>query len=375
MNDLTLPIKATSTAIGKPLAKKDVKILAINPTLLPTITTKIRPSGHEPKSAKRLVSTKDLSHKDWLAVRNQGIGGSDAAAACGLNPYMSMFELWLIKTGRQNPDLSDGLMENSYSPLYWGKQLEPLIAKFYTAKTGNKVRRLNAVLQHPDLDKSFMLANLDYAVNKSEVGVLEIKTAGVHGAKLWKDGVPLYVTCQVQHQLAVTGKSLAHVCVLIGGHESRLYEVKRDEFLIEQLIKQERRFWEHVENDTPPPADASESAGKAIALLYPKSTTQKVDFTNNDIVSRWFDKLIEEKRQIDSHQKQFDFLKHQIQSAMKESEVATFANGSISWKRSKDSVSLDSKALLKDKPELLDKYPQVKQGSRRFLVNVKGNDA
>ena len=220
-----------------------------------------------------------------------------------------------------------------------------------------------------------MLANLDYAVNKSEIGVLEIKTAGEHGAKLWKNGVPLYVTCQVQHQLAVTGKQLAHVCVLIAGHESRLFEIKRNEFLIEQLIKQQRRFWQHVENDTPPPPDASESAGKAIALLYPESSVEKVDYTNNEILNRWFDMLSEEKRQIDNHQKQFDYLKHQIQSIMKEAEGATFANGSISWKRSKDSISLDSKALLKDKPELLDKYPHVKAGSRRFLVNVKGSDS
>jgi predicted phage-related endonuclease len=32
--------------------------------------------------------------------RKQGIGSSDAATACGLNPYMSMLELWMIKTGR-----------------------------------------------------------------------------------------------------------------------------------------------------------------------------------------------------------------------------------------------------------------------------------
>ncbi len=235
MNDLTLPMQ--------PAQDKDVA----------KVITQVKPS--RAKSAKRLAEIKELTHQDWLAVRNTGIGGSDAAAACGLNPYMSMLELWLIKTGRQNPDLSDGLMENAYSPLYWGKELEPLIAKYYTAKTGNKVRRVNAVLQHPDPDKSFMLANLDYAVNKSEVGVLEIKTTGEHGAKLWKHGVPLYVTCQVQHQLAVTGKSLAHVCVLICGHEARVYEIKRDELIINQLINQERRFCEYLQQYVPPPAD------------------------------------------------------------------------------------------------------------------------
>lgn len=371
MNDLTLPIHPVQ---NNPTSQtQSVSVLAVNPALAnqaeTKVTTLVKPS--KVKSAKRLAETKDLTHQDWLAVRNTGIGGSDAAAACGLNPFMSMLELWLIKTGRQNPDLSEGLMENAYSPLYWGKALEPLVAQYYTAKTGNKVRRVNAVLQHPDPDKSFMLANLDYAVNKSEVGVLEIKTAGEHGAKLWKHGVPLYVTCQVQHQLAVTGKSLAHVCVLICGHEAKLFEIKRDELIINQLIHQERRFWQYVESDTPPPADASESAGKAIAQLYPTSTTEKIDYSDNATLNRWFDELIEEKRLIDSHQKQFDFLKHQIQLAMQEAESASFANGSVSWKKSKDSVSLDAKALLKDKPELLEQYKQVREGSRRFLVNAK----
>ncbi|MFW2177920.1 MULTISPECIES: YqaJ viral recombinase family protein [unclassified Moraxella] len=366
MNDLTLPIQ--------PKASNDsqtVKVLAVNPMLAKTNSATKPSDTIKPKSAKRLAETKSLSHQDWLAVRNQGIGGSDSASACGLNPYMSRLELWLIKTGRINADLSDELIENAYSPLYWGKELEPLIAKYYTAKTGNKVRRVNAVLQHPDPDKSFMLANLDYAVNKSEVGVLEIKTAGEHGAKLWKDGVPLYVICQVQHQLAVTGKQLAHVCVLICGHEAKLFEVKRDDLFIEQLIEQERRFWDYVQQDIAPPADGSDSSAKALQQLYSTTYGEAVDFSDNDTVNEWFTQLKEQKELVDKHQHQFDFFKQQIQQAMKQAEFATFATGSVSWKKSKDSISLDSKALLADKPELLERYSQVKQGSRRFLVNAK----
>jgi predicted phage-related endonuclease len=45
--------------------------------------------------------------------------------------------------------------------------------------TNHKVRRVNAVLQHPDEDKHFMLANLDYAVvGNEEVQILECKTVG-----------------------------------------------------------------------------------------------------------------------------------------------------------------------------------------------------
>ena len=133
----------------------------------------------KPNKPTRLVDTKRLSYEQWLDVRKQGIGSSDAPTVCGVNPYMSQLELWLIKTGRIEPAK---VSTDGYAPLYWGKQLEPLVAKYYTTKTGNKVRRVNAVLQHPE--HKFMLANLDYAVSNPEVGVLEIKTAGVHGAKL-----------------------------------------------------------------------------------------------------------------------------------------------------------------------------------------------
>ena len=132
--------------------------------------------------------------------------------------------------------------------MYWGKQLEPLVAEYYSMSTNNKVRRINAVLQHPDEDKYFMLANLDYSVvGSDEVQILECKTAGEHGSRLWRDGVPLYVLCQVQHQLAVTGKKAAHICVLICGHETRIYKVTRSETVIKHIIEAERYFWQCVE--------------------------------------------------------------------------------------------------------------------------------
>ena len=41
----------------------------------------------------RLVETKQMERDKWLAVRQSGIGGSDAAAAIGLNPYKSPLAL------------------------------------------------------------------------------------------------------------------------------------------------------------------------------------------------------------------------------------------------------------------------------------------
>ena len=45
-----------------------------------------------------------MSRQEWLQERKKGIGGSDAAAIIGLNPYMTNVDLWEIKTGRKEQE-------------------------------------------------------------------------------------------------------------------------------------------------------------------------------------------------------------------------------------------------------------------------------
>ncbi len=332
----------------------------------------IKPSASQVISAKRLINTKNLSREDWLQFRKQGIGSSDAAAACGIHPYLSMLELWMIKTGRMSSDIdaSNNNGIDGYSPLYWGNTLEPMVAKYYQEHTGNKVRRVNAILQHPDPNNHFMLANLDYAITGSdEVQILECKTAGEHGAKLWKHGVPLYVTCQVQHQLAVTGKKAAHICVLLCGHEAKIYQVERDERLIESIMEHERLFWQYVETDTPPTPDHSESAARALKQLYPTpKPSSKVDLRDDDGANKLFEQLLSYRDYMQELEKRHEQVKHQLQTLIANNEVAVFEKGAISWKRSKDSIGLNSKAVIKAHPELLAKFSKTKHGSRRFVI-------
>jgi putative phage-type endonuclease len=143
-------------------------------------------AAHERKRpALRLVDTKDLSRTEWLEVRKSGIGGSDAAAAIGLNPYMSPLELWLIKRGL-DANLPGPNPDDTNEPVYWGTLLEPIVAASYTKQTGNRVRRINAVLRHPSIP--FMLANIDREViGVPGVQILECKTAGEFGARLWRE--------------------------------------------------------------------------------------------------------------------------------------------------------------------------------------------
>ncbi len=175
--------------------------------------TSLNSSTRQKRPALRLVSTKELPREDWLQIRKQGIGSSDAAAAVGLNPYKSQLELWLEKTGR-DASMPKVDPHDEESPLYWGNVLEPIVAWHYSKRSQHKVRRINAVLQHPDPALPWMLANIDREViGTDDVQILECKTAGINGARLWKEGVPEYVQLQVMHQLAVTGKQAADVAL------------------------------------------------------------------------------------------------------------------------------------------------------------------
>jgi putative phage-type endonuclease len=319
------------------------------------------------RPALRLVKTNDMSREDWLEVRRKGIGSSDAAAAVGLNPYQSQLELWMVKTGRGDslpqPDPNDDT-----SPMYWGTLLEAFVAAHYTKKTDRRVRRVNAVLQHPEY--SWMLANLDREViGGEEVQILECKTTGMNGARLWREGVPEYVQLQVMHQLAVTGKQAADVAVLVCGNDFRIHRIERDEKMISQLIKLEQQFWHYVETDTPPPADGSDSAATALLALYPKDTGICLDLSEDVEMSKAFHDLLAVRTVLAEQVELESRLKQSIQQRMGEASKATFGQaGDVTWRKSKDSNATDIKKLTAENPELIAKYEIAKPGSRRFLV-------
>jgi predicted phage-related endonuclease len=215
-----------------------------------------------------------------------------------------------------------------------------------------------------------MLANIDREVMASrDVQILECKNAGRNGAKLWRDGVPEYVLLQVHHQLAVTGKQAADVAVLVCGNEYRCYRITRDEALIARLIQLEAKFWDYVTRDIPPPADGSDSAAMALQALYPFDNCEVLDLSEDVEMCAAFADLNAVRSVLSSNNETEAQLKQKIQQRMGNASQAVFDNGSVSWKRSRDTVVLDTDKLLASQPDLLQRFPMNRSGSRRFLVS------
>lgn len=217
------------------------------------------------------ISTVGMNKADWLLARRGGIGGSDAAAVMGLNPYKSPIELYFEKTAETEPDTSA-----PSESAYWGTVLEaPIAARYAELHPEVRVRRNNHILVHPEYN--FIFANLDREIRgDDEVYGLEIKTASYHNRGDWDEGVPIPYAVQCQHYMAVTGYTKFVVAALIGGQTYVEREIARDDEIITNLIEKEKAFWHNVVTGTPPEWDGSKSAWQILKEMYPSHVAGKV---------------------------------------------------------------------------------------------------
>lgn len=203
------------------------------------------------------------SHDEWLAIRRQYIGGSDAGAIVGMNPYKSAYALWAEKTGKV-AEFEGNIITKV------GAYLEELVAKMFEEETDKKVRRCNFTLVNDEYP--WAEANVDRMV-VGEDAILEIKTTNsLPNMRMLKGGeFPDAWYCQMTHYLAVTGKAKAYLAVLVNCREFKIFELERDEEEIKSLMAAESRFWDCVKNNVPPALDGTESTSDTIKALYPES--------------------------------------------------------------------------------------------------------
>ena len=153
---------------------------------------------------KKLVSTLNMEKTEWLKYRKQGIGGSDAGAVCGLNPYRTALQVYQDKTTNETEEIDNEAMRQ-------GREFEDYVARRFTEATGKKVRRANAMFY--DEENPFMLADVDRMVVGENAG-LECKTASPYMEDKWKDGrIPLSYQIQCCHYMSVCNAKAWYIAV------------------------------------------------------------------------------------------------------------------------------------------------------------------
>ena len=202
------------------------------------------------------IPTAEMDRIEWLKLRKTGIGGSDAGAICGLNPYASPMSVYLDKTRNDIADEDNESMRQ-------GRDLEDYVARRFMEETGLKVRRSN--MMYRSKEHPCMLADLDRLIVGRDAG-LECKTASAYNADKWKDGeIPPHYLIQCHHYMAVTGKKSWYIAVVILGQGFKFAEIPRDDGLINNLICIEETFWkEHVAQGIMPDPDGSKACDGTI---------------------------------------------------------------------------------------------------------------
>lgn len=205
----------------------------------------------------------DAGSRDaWLKAREKGIGGSDASAVMGMNPYKTNIDLFEEKIGRRIPeDISD----RPY--VKYGNAAEPLIRGLFAIdyqeyEVEYHENRILQSKEHP-----FLQASLDGELTDREgrKGILEIKTSNILQSmqyEKWKDRIPDNYYIQVLHYLLVTGYEFAVLrahLISEWGRDKRTtakhYFIERSEVEedLKALLQEERKFWEYVESGRKPP--------------------------------------------------------------------------------------------------------------------------
>ena len=201
------------------------------------------------------------TREDWLAGRGQGIGGSEAAAAIGLSPWMTPIDLWKLKTGQAAPkDLSGN------AAVEQGVKWEPVLRSLFE-QTHEQYR----VMHYPfdilyQSDRPWLFATLDgelIDIETGHMGILEIKTAtpsGKAGWDKWNGGnVPQNYYVQCLHQLLATGYSFVRLFACLfsveGSYTIKEYEIERADVQedLDWLLAEETRFWGFVQRHEMPP--------------------------------------------------------------------------------------------------------------------------
>lgn len=248
--------------------------------------------------------------------RRHWIGASDSALIMGCSPWGSAYDLWLEKTGRVTRDLeemNEG-MEN-------GNRLEDTLVSWAAENIGLPVRRN---VECPPAEGSAMGANFDGLVDGAPIGI-EAKYSrfaddwGAAGS----DEIPIQYIIQCQHQMHVAHLDIIHVPAFVD-YSFRLYYVRRDDELCEEIVRQCEAFWECVRSDTPP---SNCLPSLRSAELWERNSDVVMEVPD-DVAAAW----IEERNARLARKKVEEKLRIRILTAMMGSRVARCSLGTFTYK-------------------------------------------
>lgn len=284
-----------------------------------------------------------------LKDRKTGIGGSDAAAVCGMSKWKTPVDIFIDKTSE---DVGEGI-NNRFT--YWGSRLESVLIEEYIKQSGINVKTDNPVIRHPK--NNFMLANID---GMAEDGaIIECKTASFSDG--WGDAgtdeIPDEYLIQCAHYAVIYDAPRVDIAVLIGGNDFRIYTYNRNHVMEGILVKRETEFWnDFVLKNTPPPSLRKDDFSKLI-----KKTSGNFKNAGDSVISL-ISMVSNIKKQIKDLEAQEESAVFSLKEIISDFDGLDDDSGNIlaTWKFQKQN-RIDVNAIKNELPDVYNKYLKSSQ--------------
>lgn len=230
--------------------------------------------------------------EEWLDWRRGGIGSSDSPAILGVCPHHTRLGVYLSKIHRGPDRTARKACQVS------GNDLEPLIAKWYTDRTGHAMAASQKLLEstiHP-----WMRASVDFI--RDDGRAVECKALGVFKANEFRardgewEALPQNYIVQCHHQMIVLDADVIDMAVFYP-LELRVYTIPRSERLCNLIVDLTGELWECVCDGTPPRTVDARDADR-LEAAYPKAEGE-ILLTSDELVAaadEWFRFKIKEAK-------------------------------------------------------------------------------
>ena len=267
------------------------------------------------------------TREEWLQIKKSGLGGSEIAAICGLSPYQTPRDIFMLKTGKEDYQESNWNMK-------LGTYLEGGIAELWQEESGYNVIKSsakNVVYVHPK--HSFLLGTPDrrFFYSTKEKGILEIKTTtGVFDY----EEIPQQWVIQIQWYMGLTGLKRG----ILTWFEFRTKEMKSQEYefepeLFNQLVEIGVDFWNnHVLTGTEPEAINSSD----ILKIFKKEEPGKVIEASTEL-QEVYSSIKHLQSQVVPINEQIETMKEQVKMVMRDAEKVKYVDQVLfTWKANKN---------------------------------------
>lgn len=293
------------------------------------------------------------------ALRRVTLGGSDAAAACGVDPWTSQVMLWARLTGRaEHPETEAMHFGRKLERVIWDELSERGFELLPAPAAGFRDPERKWLVGHPDgFVSQDMSPTPPRATASAEGAVLEIKTANQWAHRTgWCGEVPVAYQAQAQVYIHLTDRARCLVACLVAGSRLELRYIERDEDAIGLLLDGMERFLRYVKRDRPPPPDGSDSSKAALIVLYPQAQESKLVRLDRE---HW--NLVRElrarKEQADTIAGQVRELENRLKAFMGDAELAISPHDTdaLRWAMRHDK-RVDVTALRAQRPDIAAEY-------------------